>query len=37
MMGGDLPTIDSFSLKLITKNEVLKCNQNGIINGYFDI
>ena len=31
MMGGDLPTIDDFSLKLITDKEVLACNQNGIM------
>jgi hypothetical protein len=31
MMGGDLPTIDDFSLKLITEKEVLECNQNGVM------
>lgn len=31
MMGGDLPTLDDFSLSLITNNEVLKCNQNGVM------
>jgi alpha-galactosidase len=29
MMGGDLPTIDNYSLELITDAEMLKCNQNG--------
>lgn len=31
MMGGDLPTLDDFSLKLITDKNVLECNQNGIM------
>lgn len=31
MMGGDLPTIDDFSLKLITDKDVLECNQNGVM------
>jgi len=31
MMGGDLPTLDEFSLKLITDIDVLGCNQNGIM------
>jgi hypothetical protein len=31
MMGGDLPTLDDFSLSLITHKEVLECNQNGIM------
>lgn len=31
MMGGDLPTLDDFSLSLITHPEVLACNQNGIM------
>jgi len=31
MMGGDLPTLDDFSLKLITDKDVLECNQNGIM------
>jgi alpha-galactosidase len=31
MMGGDLPTLDDFSLKLITNKEVLECNQNGVM------
>jgi alpha-galactosidase len=31
MMGGDLPTLDEFSLKLITDKEMLACNQNGIM------
>jgi hypothetical protein len=31
MMGGDLPTLDDFSLKLITDPDMLACNQNGIM------
>ncbi len=31
MMGGDLPSLDVFSLDLITHPEVLACNQNGIM------
>jgi hypothetical protein len=31
MMGGDLPTLDDFSLKLITDKEMLTCNQNGVM------
>lgn len=31
MMGGDLPSLDDFSLKLITNKDVLECNQNGIM------
>jgi len=31
MMGGDLPTLDDFSLSLITHKEVLACNQNGVM------
>ncbi len=31
MMGGDLPTLDDFSLSLITHPEILKCNQNGVM------
>ena len=31
MMGGDLPTLDDFSLKLITHNDILECNQNGVM------
>jgi alpha-galactosidase len=29
MMGGDLPTLDDYSLALITDKEMLACNQNG--------
>lgn len=29
MMGGDLPTLDDFSLSLITNKGMLGCNQNG--------
>lgn len=31
MMGGDLPTLDDFSLKLITDPDMLACNQNGVM------
>jgi len=31
MMGGDLPTLDEFSLKLITNKDILECNQNGVM------
>jgi hypothetical protein len=31
MMGGDIPTLDDFSLKLITNKEMLDCNQNGVM------
>ena len=31
MMGGDLPTLDDYSLKLITDKEMLACNQNGVM------
>lgn len=31
MMGGDLPSLDDFSLSLITNKEVIACNQNGIM------
>lgn len=31
MMGGDLPTLDAFSLSLITGPEMLACNQNGVM------
>ena len=31
MMGGDLPTLDNFSLSLITNKEMLKCNQNAVM------
>jgi hypothetical protein len=29
-MGGDLPTLDDFSLNLLTHPEMLACNQNGV-------
>jgi alpha-galactosidase len=29
MMGGDLPTLDDYSLRLITHPDMLACNQNG--------
>ncbi|MDX1700296.1 MAG: hypothetical protein R3250_06740, partial [Melioribacteraceae bacterium] len=31
MMGGDLPTLDEFSLKLITDRDIIECNQNGVM------
>ncbi len=31
MLGGDIPTLDEFSLKLITDKDVLDCNQNGVM------
>jgi len=31
MVGGDLPTIDDFSLKLLTQKEIIACNQNGVM------
>jgi alpha-galactosidase len=31
MVGGDLPTIDGFSLRLITDPDMLACNQNGVM------
>ena len=31
MMGGDLPTLDEFSLRLLTDKEMLACNQNGVM------
>ena len=31
MMGGDLPTLDDFSLQLITNKEMLSCNQNAVM------
>jgi hypothetical protein len=31
MIGGDLPTLDGFSLRLITDPDMLACNQNGIM------
>jgi len=31
MVGGDLPTLDDFSLKLLTDKEMLACNQNGVM------
>jgi hypothetical protein len=31
MMGGDLPTLDAFSLALITHPEMIACNQNGVM------
>ena len=31
MMGGDLPTLDATSLRLITDPDMLACNQNGVM------
>ncbi|MGL5020298.1 MAG: glycoside hydrolase family 27 protein [Luteolibacter sp.] len=31
MIGGDLPTMDGFSMRLITDPEMLACNQNGVM------
>ncbi len=31
MIGGDLPTMDGFSLRLITDPDMLACNQNGVM------
>jgi len=31
MMGGDLPSLDEFSLELITNKDILECNQNGVM------
>ena len=31
MMGGDLPSLDTFSLNLITDTDMLACNQNGVM------
>ncbi|WP_019027986.1 glycoside hydrolase family 27 protein [Colwellia piezophila] len=30
MMGGDLPTLDAYSLEIITNKDMLACNQTGI-------
>ena len=31
MMGGDLPTLDDFSLSLLTNKDMIECNQNGVM------
>lgn len=31
MVGGDLPTMDAFSISLLTNKEMIACNQNGIM------
>jgi alpha-galactosidase len=31
MMGGDLPTLDEFSLELLTNSKMIMCNQNGVM------
>jgi len=31
MMGGDLPSLDTYSLALITNRQILACNQNGVM------
>lgn len=29
MIGGDLPTMDDYSFKLLTNRDMIMCNQNG--------
>lgn len=36
MVGGDLPTMDDFSLYLLTHKEIIACNQNGIMGHLID-
>jgi hypothetical protein len=36
MVGGDLPTLDDFSLSLLTNSEMLACNQNGVMGLLID-
>jgi len=31
MVGGDLPTLDGFSLRLLTDPDMIACNQNGVM------
>ncbi len=31
MIGGDLPTLDEYSLSILTNKEMLACNQNGVM------
>ena len=31
MVGGDLPSMDDFSLSLLTNSDILACNQNGVM------
>ncbi|MFC1499104.1 glycoside hydrolase family 27 protein, partial [Verrucomicrobiota bacterium] len=31
MIGGDLPTMDDFSFKLLTNKDMVACNQNGVM------
>lgn len=31
MVGGDLPTMDGFSLRRLTDPDMLACNQNGVM------
>lgn len=31
MIGGDLPSMDEYSYRLLTNREMLRCNQNGVI------
>ena len=35
MIGGDLPTMDGFSLRLVTDPDMLACNQNGVMGKRF--
>ncbi|MHC4118332.1 MAG: glycoside hydrolase family 27 protein [Planctomycetota bacterium] len=37
MMGGDLPTLDDLSLRLITDPDVVACNQNGVMGSLVHI
>lgn len=34
MVGGDLPTMDTFSLSLLTNKDIIECNQSGMM-GHF--
>lgn len=31
MVGGDLPTMDEYSLSLLTDEDIIRCNQNGVM------
>jgi hypothetical protein len=31
MMGGDLPSLDDFSLRLVMNQDIIACNQNGVM------
>lgn len=34
MVGGDLPTMDDFSLSLLTNKDILECNQSGVMGSF---